>query len=212
MAMPLGLRERKKLRTRETIARVALELFDRQGFRPTTIAEIAEAADVAPRTVYAYFPAKEELVFPDQEEICADLEAHLADRASGETATEALRAWIIGHLPAWEAIEPQLRIQRRLIASDEGLRSYGRRFTVRAAQIVADAVARDVGGEPDDLEPRIAGAATAAVLEVLGEHRDRFNEATAADADIAARREEAIALLDRAMTFISAGVEALHRS
>jgi AcrR family transcriptional regulator len=80
MAMPLGLRERKKQRTRETIARAALALFDAQGFRATTIAEIAEAADVAPRTVSAYFPAKEDLVFPDQDEICASLERRLTER------------------------------------------------------------------------------------------------------------------------------------
>ena len=60
-----GLRERKRVRTRITIARAALELFDRQGFQETTIPQIAEAADVSPRTVSAYFPHKEELAFPD---------------------------------------------------------------------------------------------------------------------------------------------------
>ena len=80
---PLGLRERKRQRTRETIARVALELFDRQGFQETTIAQIAEAADVSPRTVSAYFPHKEDLAFPDVEAEFAAFDARLRDRLAG---------------------------------------------------------------------------------------------------------------------------------
>ncbi|HEU4655880.1 MAG TPA: helix-turn-helix domain-containing protein [Capillimicrobium sp.] len=209
MAMPLGLRERKKLRTRETIARVALDLFDRQGFRATTIAEIAEAADVAPRTVSAYFPAKEDLVFADQDEICDALAARLDQRRPGETAIDALRNWIVENLPAWEAREPELRTRRRVIESDDGLRNYGRRFHLRAQEIVATAIARDLGGSPDDLEVRMAAAATAAVLDVLGELRDRFHEESAATGDVSSRRDEAIALVDRALVFVGAGVRAL---
>lgn len=207
--MAPGLRERKKLRTRETIARVALDLFDRQGFRATTIAEIAEAADVAPRTVSAYFPAKEDLVFAGQDEICESLALRLAEREPGETTTDVLRVWIVANLPAWEASEAELRVRRRVIESDEGLRTYGRRFSVRAQEIVAVALAEDLGLTPDDLEPRMAGAATAAVLDVLGEHRDRVHGEAAADGDVTARRDEAIALLDRAILFIAAGVQAL---
>ena len=63
-----GLRERKRERTRQAIADAALELFARQGFHETTIPQIAEAADVSPRTVSGYFPAKEDLAFPDADE------------------------------------------------------------------------------------------------------------------------------------------------
>src|SRR4249920_1574453 len=92
-----GLRERKKQRTREAIARVAQELFAQRGFHETTIREIAEAADVSPRTVSTYFPVKEDLVFADHAELVASLTARLADRTPGETAIDALGAWIDEH-------------------------------------------------------------------------------------------------------------------
>ncbi len=59
---PTGLRERKKLQTRAAISEAADELFEAQGFAATTIPQIAERAQVSPRTVSYYFPVKEELV------------------------------------------------------------------------------------------------------------------------------------------------------
>ena len=55
----LGLRERKKQRTRATLIDAAVELCERQGFERTTVDQIAAIADVSPRTFSRYFATKD---------------------------------------------------------------------------------------------------------------------------------------------------------
>jgi AcrR family transcriptional regulator len=211
IAAPVGgLRERKKRETRDTIARVALELFDRQGFQHTTIAEIAAAADVSPRTVSSYFPAKEELAFADTADAFARLGAHLDARAPGETTAEALRAWITGELPDWDSRDEELRCHRRVVASSEALLSYEQHLRGEGQRLIAESIARDLGGSPDDLESRMAAAATMATFDVLGAHRDAEELTPEEDPALdEKRRAEALDLLDRALTFVGAGIRAL---
>jgi AcrR family transcriptional regulator len=194
---PPGLRERKRQRTRETIARVALELFDRQGFQETTIAQIAEAADVSPRTVSGYFPRKEDLAFSDAEENFAAFDARLRDRPAGETAIDALREFIWSVLQEGEPRASERRTRQRVIHADEGLRAHEHHSWARVQESLAAAIARDLGVPADDLEPRMAAAATLTVFELLGKHGD--------DAEPA----EALAAVDRALQFISGGISAL---
>jgi len=59
----LGLRERKKQRTRATLLDAAVELCDRQGFERTTVDQIAAIAEVSPRTFSRYFATKDAIAF-----------------------------------------------------------------------------------------------------------------------------------------------------
>ncbi|UGS38584.1 TetR/AcrR family transcriptional regulator [Capillimicrobium parvum] len=199
----LGLRERKKLRTRETIARVALELFTEQGFHETTIREIADRAEVAPRTVSMYFPVKEELVFADHGALFDELEQRLHERPLGETTADALRAWITAVLADDRMELDKTRCRRQVVESDHALRTYERGLTERAEQLIAGAVAVDLGLPADDLVPRMVGAATMAALDALGHD--------AGDGTIppAEYRRRGLELVDQAMTFIGAGIRGL---
>jgi AcrR family transcriptional regulator len=192
-----GLRERKRVRTRRAIADAALELFDRQGFHATTIPQIAEAADVSPRTVSGYFPAKEDLAFPDTDERITALEQRLRARAPGETAADALRAWLPEIVQADAEMVDELRCRRAVIDADEDLRAYERRYFVRAQAALTEAFAADLGVGPDALEPRMAAAATVTVFELLGRDVD------------AGEPRDALAALDRALVFIGGGIGAL---
>jgi AcrR family transcriptional regulator len=200
-AKAVGLRERKRRRTRAAIARAALELFDRQGFQETTIPQIAAAADVSPRTVSGYFPHKEELAFPDSEEAFATLEQRLRERPDGESTADALREWIEGWVRAHGGRDEELRRRRRIVARDEALRAYEHRFLVRTQDAIAEAFARDLGASPGDLEPRMAAAATVTIFVLLGEDLKRDDGPPPA--------AEALRTIDRALLFIGAGVRAL---
>ena len=201
---PEGLRERKKRQTREAIAAAALELFERQGYAATTIAQIAAAADVSPRTVFGYFTSKEDLVFPDDAEWFTRLEARITGRPDHETAPEALRAWLEEVMPEWEGREGEMRARARIIAGDDGLRAHKARNMERAHDLLAQGIARDLGRPPEALEPRMAAAATTAILEMLDRH-DRESPR----AESAVWRADALAALDRAVLFIAAGIRAL---
>jgi len=195
-----GLRERKKRRTRQTIARVALELFLQQGFHTTTIKQIADAADVAPRTVSAYFPVKEELLFPDHEAVSDELARRLRHRHPGETAIDALRAWLLSYLAEDGADVDELRRRRRVIAAEPALRTYERGLQEHAEQLIAAAVAVDMGVPPTDLLPRMVAAATIAALDAIGQDVEHLDD------DV---RRHSLALIEQAMTFIASGVRGL---
>src|SRR5262249_38838167 len=61
----LGLRERKKARTRAAIQRHAFRLFREHGYERTSVSQIAEAAEVSESTFFRYFPTKEDVVLWD---------------------------------------------------------------------------------------------------------------------------------------------------
>jgi AcrR family transcriptional regulator len=198
----LGLRERKKLRTRATIARVALDLFADHGFQATTIKQIADAADVAPRTVSGYFPVKEELVFPDHEDVFDGLARRLGEREPGETAADALRAWLVALLDHHAIADHRESARRQaVIESDPVLRIYERGLQERAERLVAAAVAVDLDLPAEDLLPHMVGAATMAALDALGRQ-------TMGDPE-EGFKERALALIEEAMAFIGAGVSGL---
>ena len=75
----MGLRERKKLRSRQLIMSAAVEQFDRRGYSETSIADIMNAAGLGVGTFYNYFASKEDLLFALFERIEGEL-IELAER------------------------------------------------------------------------------------------------------------------------------------
>ena len=89
-----GLRERSKARRRDAIIRAGMKLFAERGYNATTIADIAAAADVAPRTVTMYFPSKQDIAMARFAAMVDSLTGALCGRAPGESVTEVVGRWI----------------------------------------------------------------------------------------------------------------------
>jgi AcrR family transcriptional regulator len=188
-----GLRERSKARRRAAIIRAAFELFAERGYDATTVADIAEAAEVAPRTVSMYFPAKQDIAMSRLSDGVGNLSAALRNRQPGETLHDVFGGWLMTAQTEPEDRE-MYRLARRMFAANPDL---GALRTARMAAAIregAEMIAEEDGYAPDAISPRIAAAAAAAIaMEVV-------------DTEPGPEREEAVAA---AMRFFEGGTRAL---
>jgi len=88
---PASLRERKKAATRLLLRRTALELVAERGLANVTVEDIAEAAEVSPRTFFNYFPSKEAVLFGGDSDRAVALRAAIVSAVPGQPALDALR-------------------------------------------------------------------------------------------------------------------------
>lgn len=192
----LGLRERKKAKTRAAIQEHALRLFREQGYPETTVEQIADAAEVSPSTFFRYFPTKEDVVLYDAFDPLL-IEAFRAQPA-GLSPIQAIRNAIrvvFGRLPTDELAQQFER--GKLIFSVPELRLASIDQLIQTGQLLAEILAERVGRHPDELYVRnftgaLTGALIAAMLPVLQDP-----EMKAADF---------LTLMDESMAHLEAGL------
>jgi AcrR family transcriptional regulator len=145
-----GLRERKKRQTREAIAAAAMELFTERGFDAVTVADVAEAADVSEKTVFNYFPTKEELVFQGGAARRDELIERVARRRPGVSIVQPFRDWTLEHLDLIEtqSVEETHAVPR-LVMGSQTLRNRLFLAWEEEAGLLAPAIAEQA--EEDDL-------------------------------------------------------------
>lgn len=164
-----GLRARKKLRTRQTIERVALDLFEQHGFDATTIDEIAAAADIAPRTFFHYFRAKEDVVIADYTIRLEQIVAALETGPNDQEPWVALRKAFLSAAADYETERDHMLRRFRIIQESPAVAARNLQLQASWEDAVADAVVEwlDVD-DTEDIRPRlIAGAALAAMRASL---------------------------------------------
>ena len=191
----LGLRERKKLRTRRALESAALGLFEEQGFSDTTVDQIAERAEVSPRTFFHHFATKEDVVLAGQDERFDEVRRHLAECAADAPPLVVAREAVRAALP--DAPDDGLRRRLELIESEPSVRARARARQAEWETAIAGAIAERLGVEPDrDLRPRlVASVAVAAMRTAL--------ELWATNAGDAASPRE---LLDRGIGLLAGGL------
>ena len=166
----MGLRERKRARTRATIISAALELFASNGYPGTTLAQIAEAAEIAPSTLHTYFPAKEDMLFSGQDQAAETARTRILERPADETLTDALLAWLTEIVPdLFGANGEALVRQREIIGTDETLIAAQRLRRALLEDVFAEIFAADSGHSANDLHPRLMASVVTNTLATVSQ-------------------------------------------
>jgi AcrR family transcriptional regulator len=149
--MEPGLRERKKQRTREEISAAAMRLFRERGFDAVTVAEIAREAEVSEKTVFNYFPAKEDLVAHRGQEMIESLIGAFRETTPGGSVVTPFRHLTEALLDAVETepVESIVAVPRLVMGSDTLRRRLFQAWEQEAAAL-APVIAQVAGLEPDD--------------------------------------------------------------
>jgi AcrR family transcriptional regulator len=161
-----SLRERHAERTRDAIVAAAYELFAAKGYAETTIDEIAEAADVAPRTFFRYFPAKEAVLFHGSDGQLEEVVAQLRARPADESPYESLLAVIRSMSAELTHGDMRERMLAKVAAENSRLFEHHRAVVMcQFEEAVAEVLKERAGPQADGLA---IDAAVAAVLAAFG--------------------------------------------
>ena len=207
MEAAVGLRERKKEETRRRIAETARELFVERGFDRVTVAEVASAADVSQKTVFNYFPTKEDLFYWRMESFEEELLAAVRGRAERESVIAAFGRFLLEQRGLLAKHEPEAREQlvriSRMIEESPALRAREEQVLAGYTASLAAVLAEETGARADDIEPRVAANAMMGVHRALidyvrrrivaGELTPRLSR------EVRAQAKQALALLERGL-------------
>ncbi len=189
-------RSRKKQDTRNRLVAAADELFDRQGYDKTTTLDIAEAADVAQRTLFRHFPSKEALLYAELDDARFVLRDALHAQPDDVPALTAIRAAMAELGDRIVANRERRLLEARLAATTPAVSGYFRAVVQAGWErelIVAVAQRLDVDPMQDPRPEVLAGAAMSACR--IATRQWTVSEGTADYVALADRALEAIAEL-----------------
>lgn len=201
----VGRRAIKRRETHDALVAAATRLVARDGYHGTTIAAIASAAGVSPRTFFGYFPTKEAVLFAPVESLIRDLESELRE-AEGDTF-DIVRAWAARKAPWFSRELPAIHtLLTRVSREDDALALAAVGYVERAAMAVARRLRIELGSPPEDAAPEMAALATIAAFSAILPTRSGLPGPPAAEQ----MGRRMIEDLDRAVAFAKAGLAATH--
>jgi AcrR family transcriptional regulator len=177
-----GLRRRKMLASRLAIRRAAFRLFGEQGYTNTTVDQIAEAANVSPRTFYRYFGVKEGVLLCDQTEPVVeafiDAPAELSPVAAYRYAVDAYFAGLTE-----EEREDAIIGQHLLYSVPE---AFGLLYSeyVKLIELMADALAVRLPEPGTTVERRVIAGAIVGVLIAFSDNSPLPEDALMSGLDV----------------------------
>jgi AcrR family transcriptional regulator len=162
----MSLRQRHTERTREAIVAAAYDLFAAKGYGETTIDEIAERADVAPRTFFRYFATKEAVLFYGAEDQVAATAAQLRARPADESPYDSLLAVLRSRSAEFSHPDKREMMLAKFSAENDRLFEHHRAVVMcRFEESIAEVLNERAGDGADRLAIE---AAVAAVFAAFG--------------------------------------------
>jgi AcrR family transcriptional regulator len=193
----MSLRDRKRARTRQALVDAATELFERNGYDETTVADIAATADIGTRTFFSYFASKEELLFPESDaRVRATVEAIAARGPDDGPAEVLLRALHRIGDDSGEMVSRLAALRLRMVRTVPAVRGRAMQVQFEAQREIAGHLAAAFSDQLDEvsaaaLTGAFVGAVTGA-LQVLLNDPDQLNDPAAVQ--LAVRRATDVAL------------------
>lgn len=170
----MGLRERKKERTRDQLAAAACELFIERGYDCTTVDDIAAAVEVSPRTFFRYYPTKVDVAVEILRVGALDLVEAFTTRLATEPLTASLRAAACGHATNMQEDSAQLFKIVQVLEANPSLRGPLAELQRTTQNQLTVPIAHRLGVDPGtDIRPRLIAALTIATLVTTTEHWGR---------------------------------------
>jgi AcrR family transcriptional regulator len=161
----MGLRERKKEQTRAALVDAAARLFAEKGYDKTTVADIAAAADVSTRTFFAYFRAKEDVLFAGTDQRLKAI-AEAFDTVQADSPLEAVHRILEHVLAASDDLSSPDRLAIMLTKPE--LQAQALQRLIAAHRLIAEWLRRAYPDRLDDTVSRaMAGAVVGAMVAVV---------------------------------------------
>lgn len=165
-----GLRERKKLQTRDRLIAAALDLCDQQGFDATTVEQISDAADISPRTFNRYFATKEDVVLAPIEDMIVAMANSLEAQPRTDNQIEALvkaQVQILGgRCPTGTVDLTRFETMNRIIQNAPSVNARSIELGDKKMRSITDLVAERMGKPADDPTVRVTVSVYMALMHM----------------------------------------------
>ena len=174
-----GLRERKKLATKQALALAALQLAVQRGLENVRVEDITDAVNVSRRTFTNYFSCKEEAIASLNTARFTQAVEALRGLA-GEPLKDSLAEVFAGEHEAATQLGPERIAQIRMMMTSPALQGEALKALVQTEGPLAKAIAERTGADPQsDLRPHVLAAAVMAAVRAATEHWIASDGATA---------------------------------
>jgi AcrR family transcriptional regulator len=195
-----GLRERKKREMRRLLAEIATRMFAERGFDDVKVSEIAAVANVSEKTVFNYFPTKEDLILEGRDEVESELLRTVRERPPGESVLASVRKHTLGVADRMNALPAERRAAfRKVVANTPSVHARMRQMSLRYEDELAGVLAEEAGTSRSDPTARTVASVLGVLTRLAFGFSGKANGSRWNHADVVTSIHETFALFEHGL-------------